>query len=91
MKAEVEIYKGIEYIQVSSLPRDQKDEILKSLSDRLIIKILKNDTLLKDCIQYQHYDFWYESIFSKIKVQEKQPVTEVVHAIDVATFAFQKS
>ena len=91
MKAVVEIYKGIEYIQLSVLPEDQKNEILKSLSDRLVIRILRNDVLLKDCVQFQHYEYWYENIFSKLKIEEEQTVSEKVPTLILTTLAFNKS
>jgi hypothetical protein len=92
MKAAVEIYKGIEYIQISTLPQDQRNEIMKSLSDRLIIKILRNDSLLRDCIQYRNYEFWYENIFSKLEVTEKkQHATEQVSSLMLRKLALQGS
>lgn len=66
MKVASEIYKGIHYIQISSLPQSQRNEILKSLNQRLVIKILKGESILHDCVQYQHYEFWFENIFKKI-------------------------
>ncbi len=87
MKASVEVYKGIEFIQVSALPVDQRNEILKSLSGRLIIKILRNDVLLKDCVQYQHYEFWYENIFSKLRVEERQTVSEPISSFELSRIA----
>lgn len=71
MKVASEIYKGIQYVQISSLPQNQRNEILKSISNRLIIKILKDDSILHDCIQYQHYEFWFENIFNKTELISK--------------------
>jgi hypothetical protein len=68
MKAKSENYKGIEYVQISSLPEAQKNYIYSSLNHKLIINILKDDSLLNDCLQYQHYITWYDNIY-KPKVQ----------------------
>ena len=84
MKAAAENYKGIEYIQISLLPVNQKDEILKSLSDRVVIKILKNGELLRDCIQYHDYNFWYDNVFAKPIVQEKREQVEPTPAFVLA-------
>jgi hypothetical protein len=70
MRLPSEIYKGIEYIRISSLPIDQKKQLHESLDHRLIINILKDESLLNDCIQYQHYITWYEKIYKAI-VEEK--------------------
>lgn len=63
MRVKSQIYKGIEYIRISSLPVDQKDRLYKSLNRKLIINILKDELLLNDCVQYQHYVTWYENIY----------------------------
>ena len=69
MRARSENYKGIEFVQISSLPVEQKKTIYKSLNHNLIINILREDALLNDCLQYQHYITWYENVFATM-VQE---------------------
>jgi hypothetical protein len=61
-----ENYKGIKFVRISSLPVDQKNQIWKSIHQNAIIKILKGDTLLNDCIQYKHYVAWYENSYSPV-------------------------
>lgn len=61
MRIESEFYKGIEYVRVSSLPADQKEKIKISLSQDKVIKILKDDNLIEDCIQYADYLAWFEA------------------------------
>lgn len=90
MKAAAESYKGIHYIQISSLPLIQKNEILKSLNSKLIIKILKNDHLLRDCVQYQHYEFWYENIFSNSILKEELPIMEKLNELIPSSTNFQE-
>lgn len=63
MKVQTEIYKGIEFIQISKLPEDQKLLIKQSIPADQIIKILKENELLTDCIQFQHYSAWYDGQF----------------------------
>lgn len=62
-----ENYKGIKFIRISSLPADQKNQIWKSINHRAIIKILKGDTLLNDCVQYKHYVIWYKDDYSPVE------------------------
>jgi hypothetical protein len=71
MRASSENYKGIEYIRISSLPMIQKDYIYKSINQKLIINILKDNSLMNDCIQYQHYIIWYENIY-KMMLEERK-------------------
>jgi hypothetical protein len=69
MRVASEIYKGIEFVRISSLPVEQKEKLWESFDRRNIIKILKDKSLLKDCVQYQHYKNWYEQTYtSKVEV-----------------------
>lgn len=66
MRAAAENYKGIEFVRISTLPEDQKQLIWTSLKRDKIIKILKNDCLLNDCVQVRDYETWYtENYFVK--------------------------
>jgi hypothetical protein len=58
MRTTAEIYKGIEFVRISSLPEDQKSAIWTSFDQEKIIKILKVDALLNDCILYRDYLDW---------------------------------
>jgi hypothetical protein len=55
MKVVAEIFKGIEFIRISNLPEDQKEFITISIPKDRIIKILKDNVVLKDCVQYHDY------------------------------------
>ncbi len=63
MKVLAENYKGIEFVRLSRLPEVQKALIVKALPSDCIIKILRENELLTDCIQYKHYDAWYAKSF----------------------------
>lgn len=76
MKVQTEIYKGIEFIQISKLPEEQKVLIKQSIPADQIIKILKENELLTDCIQFQHYSAWYDSQFGN-QAKPKTPVLEL--------------
>lgn len=92
MKVASEVYKGIEYIQISTLPQNQQNEILKSISSRLIIKILKNESILSDCVQYRHYEFWFENIFKKTAPPaENSQVEETIQSFLLASKQIQFS
>jgi hypothetical protein len=73
MRVAPQNYKGIEYVQISALPVDQKKSIIESINKKLIIIILKDEDLLKDCLQYHDYINWFENVF-KIQTQEAKSI-----------------
>jgi hypothetical protein len=64
MKVNSKIYKGIEYIQLSDLPKDQQDLIVKNLNEEFFIKILVEKNVISNCIQYKDYALWFESFYN---------------------------
>lgn len=68
MKMSSEIYKGIEFVRISSLEAAEKNLIKQTLNRDKIIKILRNDELLNDCIQYNHYLAWREQQANNIQL-----------------------
>ena len=73
MKADLEIYKGIEFVRIFSLPDEQKVIIWKTLQRDKIIKILRDNTLLSDCILYKDYEQWYSETFAVQQAKEDEP------------------
>jgi hypothetical protein len=63
MKAELKIYKGIEYVQVNSLPAEQQNIISETLSKKLYIKILIDGKIIGNCLQYKDYELWYNNVY----------------------------
>jgi hypothetical protein len=57
----LENFKGIEFVRISSLPAEQKEKIWQSFQHDKIIKIVKDTTLLNDCILYNDYVSWLDS------------------------------
>jgi hypothetical protein len=76
MRAASEIYKGIEFVRIFTLPDEQKVLLWQTLSRDKIIKILKDEVLLNDCVQYTDYCAWYDTHFKSepVAVQEKRTV-----------------
>ncbi len=58
MKAMAENFKGIEFVRISSLPQEQKEKIWQSFQQDKIIKIVRDQALMNDCILYQDYLSW---------------------------------
>ncbi|MBX7124195.1 MAG: hypothetical protein K1X47_00760 [Cyclobacteriaceae bacterium] len=65
MKANPEIFKGIEYVRISSLPKDQQSILWTTFDRTKVIKVLKEKSLLNDCIQYADYVQWYIREYSR--------------------------
>ncbi len=53
-----EVYRGIEYIRISSLSKEEKEMIWSTFPQEKIIKILKDKDLLNDCILYPDFVAW---------------------------------
>jgi hypothetical protein len=58
MKIASEVYKGIEFVRISSLDANEKMNIWQTIERGKIIKILRDNELLNDCIQYHDYVSW---------------------------------
>ena len=61
-------YKGIEYIQLSTLPATQADSLRQTLNERTLIKILVDDVILNDCVLYSAYEKWFLAYTEEIKI-----------------------
>lgn len=75
MKVAPKVFKGIEYIQVSELPENQRENFVQSINDSLFIKILIDDKIFSGCVQYKDYELWYDGIFKnttgRVDVKQK--------------------
>ena len=67
MGAQLENFKGIEFVRISSLPKDQKERIWQSFQHDKIIKIVRDQALLNDCILYPDYVSWLSQQQSVMK------------------------
>lgn len=62
MRTPVEDYKGIRFVRISSMPKEQKEVFWSTFDQEKILKILRNQELLVDCISYSDYTAWIEKI-----------------------------
>ena len=65
MKVSAENYKGIEFIRISKLPEEQRKQIVQALPSDHIIKILREGELLTDCVQFKHYESWFDQNYRR--------------------------
>jgi hypothetical protein len=63
MKILSKVFRGIEYIQTSQLPPQQREKLLETINQKLFIKILIDGKVVGDCLQYKDYEVWYENIY----------------------------
>jgi adenosyl cobinamide kinase/adenosyl cobinamide phosphate guanylyltransferase len=78
MKVACEQYKGIIYIRIAALPEKQKQQFWVSFDQEKIIKILKDDKLLNDCVLFNDYTEWLKSV---LKEEVSMPVTESISVV----------
>ena len=62
-KLKPEIYRGIHYIRLAALPEEQRLLIHRWLQPQQVIKIMIDKTIISNCVQYRHYEQWYEQVY----------------------------
>jgi len=78
-----EVYRGIHYIRVSELPEDQQELFKEWLPSDQMIKIMIQKVVLEDCVQFHHYEHWYDNVFptqerTKMEIsKEQQPKSSI--------------
>lgn len=70
MKVSSSFYKGIQYIQVSALPAEQRERLLSTINTELFIKILVDGKIIRNCLQFADYERWFEN--------EYRPAAEII-------------
>jgi hypothetical protein len=81
MKVNSTIYKGIEYIQVNTLPPEQKERLLQTINQELFIKILVDEKLIGNCLLFKDYEIWFENIYkAQSRTITEQGVNENIEA-----------
>lgn len=62
MKVAAERYRGIEYVRISSLPEEERQIFWRTFDQQKVIKILKADALLNDCVLMKDFLVWQEML-----------------------------
>jgi hypothetical protein len=58
MKLKPEVYKGIEYVRISAMSKGEQELFWKTFQRDKIIRILQDQELLNDCVQFKDYQSW---------------------------------
>ena len=62
MGMNVERYKGIEFVRISALPKEQQEQVWASFEREKIIKIVRDQSLMNDCILYPDFAAWQSRV-----------------------------
>ena len=76
-KAIEQIFRGIHYIRISPLPEEQKDQFVKWLPRDQIIKIQVEQDIYNDCVQFHHYEHWFDNIMRSQMNIESEPIEQL--------------
>jgi len=69
------IYKGIEFVTVSSLSKEEQELFRKTFKRSLLIKIMIDGAIVHDCIQYRDYVLWH-AIYIEQNTSIKQIIAD---------------
>lgn len=83
MKVTSKVYRGIEYIVIDDLPQQQQEKISKSISHDLLIKILIDNKVVSNCLQYKDYEYWFNHFYTPEKVKAIEAGKSPVHSHQV--------
>jgi hypothetical protein len=64
-------YRGIEFIRLSDLPEDIRQEIKGWVNDKALLIIKTNEALYRDCILTKDFNYWYKNIYAVEAHREK--------------------
>ncbi len=60
LKASPTFHKGVNFVQISSLPFEQQSIFEDWIPQNSLIKMEINNITLEDCVDYQDYTYWYD-------------------------------
>lgn len=58
MALHIESYRGIEFVRISSLSKDEQKQVWDSFERGKIIKIVTSESLMNDCILINDFADW---------------------------------
>jgi hypothetical protein len=73
MKVSSSFYKGIQYVQVSALPAEQRERLLHTIDTELFIKILVDGKVTGKCLQFKDYETWFENVYRPVLSGDSKP------------------
>jgi hypothetical protein len=82
MKVAVERFRGIEYVRISTLPEQERQIFWRTFDQQKVIKILKADALLNDCVLVKDFLVWQEMLLvgKSVSLKPERVSVESSHA-----------
>lgn len=78
MKVDAKLFKGIEYVQLSELPQNQRELLTQTINQELFIKLLVDGKIVSGCIQYKDYSKWYVELYQPlVSAAREQSVMQI--------------
>ena len=65
-----ELSQGIEFVRLSSLPFHQMMKLRDWLSEEEIINIPHRNGLIRHCVKYEGYEYWFDMVNSENRFEE---------------------
>ncbi|MCU0356010.1 MAG: hypothetical protein MUE95_00370 [Cyclobacteriaceae bacterium] len=69
MKAQPTYYRGISFVRLHELPAEQQQALQASPNHPERIKILMNNNVFDECIQYAAYSDWYSMVYKVARTE----------------------
>lgn len=60
-----QVYRGIRYVHLDNLPKDQRSQLNNWMPTTEYIKIKIAEDVIDHCVNYQDYLYWYENFYSE--------------------------
>ena len=89
-KVQEEVFKGIHFIRISNLPKEQQEYFKSWLPKDQCIKILIEGEIISDCVQSHHYSHWYEHVLPT-QLQAKAEAGKVEGEKPIFNLSFLRS
>lgn len=58
-------------MQVSALPVEQRERLLRTINTELFIKILVDGKVIGNCLQFKDYESWFENVYGPVTMEGK--------------------
>jgi hypothetical protein len=62
-------HNGINFVQISSLPFDQKECFKNWIPMNSVLRMEINSITLSDCVEYSEYEYWFDYQYKKAETR----------------------
>ncbi len=65
LKASPTFHKGVNFVQISSLPFEQQLSFQDWIPQNSLLRMVINNITMDDCVDYQDYTYWYDFKYAR--------------------------